>query len=420
MEEYQARKPSPHPYQTSDSLAYQAYSTSEDEKPLEEEREERKVVKLPAKSRDGQAANISQDGVETSSPPRSPTKRKATGSSKGRTSSSKSKSTKPYRSAQATKQPFADELQYLEQLAERINQVLEERARKKAYLEQVQAIQAQSMRGMDEIDPRFAPPYPRSPMPPQFAHQSSPYEQPSLEEEDTESLKLQAKRIRHRLSQLEAMMDEEADGDEPVDFSAAYREVNWGSPYRDQALHQSATSTPVPPTGTNAASYPPPVYPPQSYAPRQNPFDPIRQRAEFESWRATEELHLLQHQEQWTYPETDRRDRPPRQGNFEPVLKQIRARLQRFPVGTFLEVPRRPMDWLNDAAMWVVLAAIARIASRYLVMAFPFLSPILTLMMIAPAGLAIFLALFMPKTGWISFYRLFLIMIGFLIGGKLF
>lgn len=412
MDEYQARKQPPHSYQISHNLAHQPYDLPEEDLPLEEEG---KVVQMPTPSRNGADAPVSFDAIaDESSSQRSSAKRKST--SKGRSTASKTKSPKPYAPSRTAKsQPFADELQHLEELAERINHILEERARKKAYQEQMQAMQSQAMWGMPEIDPRYAPPAPRSPMPPPAGYPQSVYGQHPLEAEDTESLKQQARRIRQQLSQLEARMNEE--DDEPADFSSGYPPMQGDPAYRDRAVYPSGAqpSAPIysPPYDPTPASH----QPPQA---RPNPFDPIRQRAEYERWRAAEELRLFQQQEQWTYPELDQRRSSARSAGLASVLQPFLAQFRRIPTGTFLEMPRRPMDWLNDAAMWVVLAAIARIASRYLVMALPFLSPLLTVMMFAPAALAIFLVCCMPKTGWVPIYRLFLIMVGLIIGGKLF
>jgi len=122
---------------------------------------------------------------------------------------------------------------------------------------------------------------------------------------------------------------------------------------------------------------------------------------------------------QYSYPE-----RPVTNGTGrspgESFTRQALFQLQHLPLSNFLALPRKPGDRWSDAVMWVAVSAIARIASRYLLSAVPFLSPIVTMVMLAPAILAIFLAVFVPKTGWIPFYRLFLIMVGLFIGGKFF
>jgi hypothetical protein len=387
MEEYQARKQPSQDYQISYNLAHQPYSEPDD-MPLEEDMN---VVQLPAKPRTASTPGTFDRIAEEPLAPRSPTKRKSSGASKGRGNAGK-KSTKTYRSPQPTKQPFADELQHLEELAERINHILAERARQKVY----EQSQSQSMRGIAPNAP-IATPYPRSPRP-----QQPIYEQPSLEELDTENLKLQAKRIRHRLSQLELMMD----GEEP----ATHNLHDVGTSYA--AHHYSPP--PQPPAVPLSAPYQ------QAYPPQQNPFDSARQRSEYEAWRAAEELRQLKEQERHHYAAAERPDRPNPYSSFEPIVQRAVSRLRRLPIGQFLHLPRKPMDGLSDAVMWVAVAAIARIASRYLIAALPWLSPVVTLLMLAPAGVAIFLAVFMPKTGWIPFYRLFLIMLGLFIGGKFF
>ncbi|MDX2232219.1 MAG: hypothetical protein NW220_21465 [Leptolyngbyaceae cyanobacterium bins.349] len=396
MEEYQARKQPPQNYQISYNLAHQPYSMSEqDDEPLEDEMN---VLPMPAKPRAIQAASASTDPIvgEPLSP-RSQSKRKSSG--KGRSPANKAKTAKAYRSPQAAKQqPFADELQHLEDLAERINHILAERARKKA---QFDSMPPQTTRGM-EFEPRSPVVAPN-------------YEQPMLDQEPTENLKLWAKRIRHRLSQLEVLMDEE-EQNPPYPTGV----------YPPQISHTGADyRQPLPPP-TAPPLVPPPVAPstPQSQSPYPAPansFDPMRQRAEYEAWRAQAELRQLQAQEQWAAPPAERRDRTPAgYSSFQPLVQQALSKLRRFPVGQLLQRPRKPMDALTDAVMWVAVAAIARIAIRYAIMPFPLLSPIVTLMMLAPAGLALFLAVFVPKTGWMPFYRLFLIMLGLFVGGKFF
>lgn len=389
MEESQARKqPSPD-YQISYNLAHQPY-VEPDDMPLEEDIN---VVQLPAKPRSAPTPGTFDRVAEEPLVPRSPTKRKASGSSKGRATTNK-RSPKNYRSPQPAKQPFADELQHLEELAERINHILAERARKRAY-EQSQ-VQSQSMRGIAP-NPPISPPSPRSPQP-----QQPIYGQPALEEIDTENLKLQARRIRQRLSQLELMMDEA----EPQ----SQHSPDLGNPY----AAYSYSPPPQPPA--------PPSHPyQQAYPPQPNPpFDSARQRSEYEAWRAAEELRQLKDQERYHYSPAERPDRSTPYSSFEPIVQRAVSQLRRFPIGRFLHLPRKPMDGLSDAVMWVAVAAIARIASRYLIAALPWLSPVVTLLMLAPAAVAIFLAVFMPKTGWIPFYRLFLIMLGLFIGGKFF
>lgn len=408
MEEHQARKQLPPHYQISSNLARQPYPLpDEDDEPLEEDIN---VVPMPKIRTTPPALDrIAEDPLSG----RSSNKRKSTGAGKGRSAPAKAKSAKPYRPPQSAKQPFADELEHLEELAERINHVLAERTRKKAYLEQTQPRQAQFMS-------------------PQMGYAQPEYEQPALEQEDTESLKRQAKRIRQRLSYLEALMEAGDEPDAPPDLQAAYRDRGYAQPsYPQPSYPQPPQPAPQPPSPQPQSLIDPrygqPIQPPQ-----QNPYDPNWQRYEYETWRANQELQQLMQQDQWAQPtasqpyvqppvvERTARSRTGRSPVVESIVRRVFGRFQHLPFSNFLELPAKPTDRLSDAVMWVAVAAIARIASRYLISAIPLLSPIFTLLMLAPAILALFLAVFAPKTGWVPFYRLFLLMLGLFIGGKFF
>ncbi|MBF2029768.1 MAG: hypothetical protein IGS48_23935 [Oscillatoriales cyanobacterium C42_A2020_001] len=406
MEEHQARRQPPQSYPVSHNLAQQPYPIADqDEMPLEEEAN---VVPMPMKQRSASQSPQAALGSIAEDPltPRSSTKRKQSGSGKSRAAANKSKPAASYRPPQSPKhQPFADELQHLEDLADRINQILVERARKKAWMEQSQAMSFGA-----EVDPASIQQQMRSP---KFQPDDL---QTSLEQEATDDLKQQAKRIRQRLSQLELMMDEADTPPAPPHRQTGYRDRSYPQP--------SEQSYPQP----SAYSYP------QPHPHHPNPFDPVRQRYDYEAWRANEELRQLVSQEQSYGQSESSRDRPRQQTYerqsyqrqsyeqppFEPVVRRSLSHLRRLPLWRFFELPEEPMERLKDAVVWVGIAAIARLASHHLLSSLPFLSPVFTLMMIAPAALAIFLALFVPKTGWVPFYRLFLVMLGLFIGGKFF
>jgi hypothetical protein len=106
-------------------------------------------------------------------------------------------------------------------------------------------------------------------------------------------------------------------------------------------------------------------------------------------------------------------------GYAEPASANPLAALGRWRGWRYIELPRKPADRLGDAVLWVAAAAILRVASRYMLLSMPMLSPVFTVLMLAPAGLALYLAFCAPKTGWVPIYRLFLVMIGLLLGGKL-
>lgn len=84
-----------------------------------------------------------------------------------------------------------------------------------------------------------------------------------------------------------------------------------------------------------------------------------------------------------------------------------------------LQVPHNVFDRIGDAVLWIVLAVVVRVGARFILAMVPALTPIFALLMFAPALLAVYLAMFVPRAGFVSIYRLFLIMLGLLVGGRL-
>lgn len=84
-----------------------------------------------------------------------------------------------------------------------------------------------------------------------------------------------------------------------------------------------------------------------------------------------------------------------------------------------LQVPQTSFDRVGDAVLWIVLAVVIRVGARLLLALLPALTPIFVVLMFAPAILAVYLAMFVPRAGFVSVYRLFLMMLGLLIGGRL-
>jgi hypothetical protein len=76
------------------------------------------------------------------------------------------------------------------------------------------------------------------------------------------------------------------------------------------------------------------------------------------------------------------------------------------------------MEWISDAALWIAVAAAVRVGAKLIVQVMPALSPIVLILMLAPAIAAVILAIFVPRVGWVSLYRLFLVMLGLLLGGR--
>lgn len=115
-------------------------------------------------------------------------------------------------------------------------------------------------------------------------------------------------------------------------------------------------------------------------------------------------------------------DRDPlRSRSFPPAIlrRYLREGYKRLSNGRSLKLPRQPINRISDAALWIATFAIVRVAFRYGVAAFPMLSPIFLMLMLAPAIAAVYLVFCVPKAGWLPYYRLFLMMVGFLVGGKL-
>lgn len=84
----------------------------------------------------------------------------------------------------------------------------------------------------------------------------------------------------------------------------------------------------------------------------------------------------------------------------------------------FLQMPHTSLERVKDAALWIVLAAAIRVGARLLLTQVPALAPLLLVLMFAPAAAAVYLAICVPNAGFVSIYRLFLIMLGLLLGGR--
>jgi len=108
------------------------------------------------------------------------------------------------------------------------------------------------------------------------------------------------------------------------------------------------------------------------------------------------------------------RGRPPRTVQGSLPTRRYGLQLRRF-----LHMPQKPFDKVGDAVLWIVLAAAIRVGARFLLAMVPALTPVFVLLMFAPAALAVYLAMFVPRAGFVSIYRLFLIMLGLLLGGRL-
>ena len=96
-------------------------------------------------------------------------------------------------------------------------------------------------------------------------------------------------------------------------------------------------------------------------------------------------------------------------------LHQQQRRRNRFRTTT----PQLPVLDLQGAALWIVGAAIARVILAAAQVAWPSLQPLWLMLMVLPAAIAVYRVTLAPQTGFVTAYRLTLILIGLLIGGRI-
>lgn len=78
-----------------------------------------------------------------------------------------------------------------------------------------------------------------------------------------------------------------------------------------------------------------------------------------------------------------------------------------------------PSFTIQDAAVWIAGAAAVRILLNLVLVSQPSLQPLFLMLMVAPAAIAIYQVTSAPRTGFITAYRLLLMMVGLLLGGRL-
>ncbi|MBC7969048.1 MAG: hypothetical protein H7Z11_02745 [Verrucomicrobia bacterium] len=318
-------------------------------------------------------------------------------------------------------QPYIDEFKRLEAQAERINQLLAERKRKKA-----QADPAGALTDGDSLPPaalaskkkatRGSRKTPRSP-------EVSPMPAP---DDDTEALEAQAERINQLLKALEtALVESEAMphsgtiapgiADEQVQTSHPAAAAAQATPAVGDEVFASGTYR----HGANARPF---------AANQQHVTHSTDQQAQHEATETAQALRYLASRDlgreqvdpsiagtsQTGGRRSRDRGRPPRTVQGSLPTRRYGLQLRRF-----LHMPQKPFDKVGDAVLWIVLAAAIRVGARFLLAMVPALTPVFVLLMFAPAALAVYLAMFVPRAGFVSIYRLFLIMLGLLLGGRL-
>ncbi len=392
----QSSQPLHHP------LAWQPYSENENEPgSLEDD----KVVPMRIQN------TIAEDELR----PHTTSKRKPPSATEGKTraATGSKKTFKTVRQTQSMQHQYADELQRLEDHAKRLNQIIAEQSNKNAIRETIPAAIA------DASLPDSAPPTtPKALTPPserQIA-QRSPHTQPiknqwqsptPVQEQPIEALKSHEHSIHQRLVELGLYLNEAG---ALIPFSEEPSASKQAShPHRRQSPKQPPA--PASPLGDS---------PTQTW--ESSPSDPWDQQP---SYTAKTDLAKTEDSYIWdreTALNQDLpRDRPrSRRSRLPSTLRRyLRSWRGRWRDRRSLELPRKPIDRISDAALWVTISAIVRVTSRYVLAVFPMLSPIFLVLMLAPAIAAVYLVFCVPKAGWIPYYRLFLIMVGFFVGGKL-
>ncbi|MBW4470420.1 MAG: hypothetical protein KME45_08425 [Stenomitos rutilans HA7619-LM2] len=412
MDELQARFRARRSLQTEMHLAKQPYPEFEDSE-FEGSNEgaqqgDANVVEMPHRQKTEAPSEAPAQG--------STTKRKPVAKRKSATPLPKAFSFRQMRDGH--QQPYIDELKRLEAQAERINQLLAERKRKKAQAEQ-DALTGDAAPGSAAASPskkkatRSSKHSPRSPqreVPPMPA-----------QDDDTEALEAQAERIKQLLQELETALIE----GEPTAQDA----IAPGNT-RDRTQSGSATSVVQPPPASGVEAFGTSIY---RYGANGKPVPanqpPLSlhsdQKAQQEATETAQALRSLASRD------GGRALVEPSMISGYPEVRRGRSRTSQSPLGFFsvrryglqlrqlLQLPQKSIDKIGDAVLWIVLAAAIRVGSRLLLAMVPALTPVFLVLMFAPAALAVYLALFVPRAGFVSIYRLFLIMLGLLLGGRL-
>lgn len=293
-------------------------------------------------------------------------------------------------------QLFTQEVEQLEACVDRINQILAERTRQSS-LEQLHS-NALPETEQPAADPD--PPLPstptssrRAPELPQFTpiveqasnrlphggNRSAP-----LEQQDTENLQAGIDQITHLLNEVNSWTAEKTSV-----------EQNLSTPAR-LPLGGTAKQSPV-----------------QASASQPEPNSTAR-----DATRTAEALRHLAQRERPALPKELLQSNSPAQRLTRLTPRRSRRR-QRFRLNQLLRTPKTPISKVVDAVVWIGLAGVVGVGTQSLLTAVPTLSPFVRGLMVAPAAIAVYLTIFVPNAGFISVYRLFLVMVGLLLGGKL-
>lgn len=418
MDELQARFRARRSLQTEMNLAKQPYPEFED---LEFERSD-----FESSNEDAQQGDINVVEMPYRQQQEAPSEAPSQGSTTKRKSAAKRKPATPPQKAfsfrqmrDGHQQPYIDELKRLEAQAERINQLLAERKRKKAQAEQ-DALTSDAASGSTAAAPskkkatRSSKQTPRSPQ-----REVSPM---PAQDDDTAALEAQAERIKQLLRELETALVE----GEPTasgDAIAPGSTHNHTPPSSSTAGVQPLSESGVDAFGTSTYRY---GANGQPVTTKQPPLSlNTEQKAQQEATETAQALRSLASREAGRglgedsiaagYPEVQRG----RSRASHSPLGPSSVRRYGLQLRQLLQLPPKSVDKLGDAVLWIVLAAAIRVGARLVLAMVPVLTPVFMVLMFAPAVLAVYLAMFVPRAGFVSIYRLFLITLGLLLGGRL-
>lgn len=379
---------------------------------------EANVVEMPNRQTHESFAPQSSEPSPTQ---RSTAKRKQT-AAKRKTTAANPKALSFRQMRDGHRQPYIDELKRLEAQAERINQLLADRKRKQASAGQPEALTNPDSRlEADKPSPKkkaskSARPASRSPQ-----REVPPMPAP---DDDTEALEAQAARIKELLQALETAI---AEGETlPHDGSIAqHSSIEDPVQPANPEVKVSVPPSGVEPFNSTTYRYSADTLPTGSQ--KQTSIGATDHKAQQEAVETAQALRYLASRDalepaiaaprQEPRRPTGRSHAPRSSASFSSATVSP-IRRYGLKLRQFLQMPHTSLDRVKDAALWIVLAAAIRVGAKLLLIQVPALAPVLLVLMFAPAAAAVYLAMCVPKAGFVSIYRLFLIMLGLLLGGR--
>ncbi|XHX78248.1 MAG: hypothetical protein RBJ76_28110 [Stenomitos frigidus ULC029] len=321
-------------------------------------------------------------------------------------------------------QPYIDELKRLEAQAERINQLLAARKRKQARAEQPET-NHDTLSDVEKLE--VEKPSPKKKASKSARQGSKPASRSPQREvppmpapdDETDALEAQAARIKELLHALESAI---AEGETLPQSETITQRSHANDPVQvgDSEVKASTAAPGVAPFAASTYRYSADTL--SAGNQKQAMSGATEQKAQQEATETAQALRSLASREA-VEPAIATPQKEPRHStgrSYEPRSSfndSFRGRYG-LRLRQFLQMPQTSLDRLGDAVLWIVLAAAIRVGARLLLVPFPALAPVLLVLMFAPAAGAVYLALCVPRAGFVSIYRLFLIMLGLLLGGR--